>query len=503
MKIIKLYGWEESFKERVRVYRNRELSMLKKIGTAFSFMSIMFSSMPLVVSLVSFSVYASVGGPNFSRGDINPQRIFVSISLFGLLNRPIAMLSHILALVIGLKVATGRIQKFLLAEEVSGSNTESIKTLPDDPSVPVVEIKDAVFAWEPEGPEVETEKEKRARDKLADKKHKQLEKEARKAGKSVPEKEVPLEKNYGPTLTNINLTIARGNLTAVVGRVGQGKTSLLNAIIGDMYKRQGIVRVHGRLAYVAQTAWIVNATLRENITFGNAFDQERYDHILMASGLLPDIEMLPAGDMTEIGERGINLSGGQKQRVSLARAAYENADVYLFDDPLSAVDAHVDQHLWKHLIGPEGLLKDRTRILVTHAIHHLNQADQIVVMKDGEINEIGQYNTLMGAKGSFYQLITDYSVNEGKKRKEKKINKEDGDQDDDDTDASTEDGNDKDAKTVAPKKDNKAELIAEEKMVHGAVAWNVYKIYAKAASYKFSLLVAVLFVLGQALQVRI
>ncbi|KAF9359122.1 hypothetical protein BGX34_008531 [Mortierella sp. NVP85] len=500
IKIIKLYGWEESFKERIRVYRNRELSMLKKIGTAFSFMSIMFSSMPLVVSLVSFAVYATVGGPNFTRGDVSPQRIFVSISLFGLLNRPIAMLSHILALVIGVRVATGRIQKFLLAEEVSETTTESIKTLPADPSVPVVEIKDAVFAWEPEGPEVETEKEKRAREKLAARKQKQLEKEARKAGKPIPEKDVPVEKDYGPTLTNINLAITRGDLTAVVGRVGQGKTSLLNAIIGDMYRRQGSVKVYGRLAYVAQTAWIVNATLRENITFGNTFDQERYDHIIMACGLLPDIEMLPAGDMTEIGERGINLSGGQKQRVSLARAAYENADVYLLDDPLSAVDAHVDQHLWKHLIGPEGLLKDKTRILVTHAIHHLDQADQIVVMKDGEINELGQFTDLMEAKGSFYQLITDYSVNEGKKRKGNKSSNEDGDHDDD-TDASTEDGGDKDAKTVAPKKENKAELIGEEKMVHGAVGFNVYKIYAKAASYKFSLLVVTLFVCGQAIQI--
>ncbi|KAF8938141.1 multidrug resistance-associated protein 3 [Dissophora ornata] len=501
IKIIKLYGWEDSFMERVRLFRNRELSMLRKIGTVFSFMSIMFQAMPLLVSLVSFAVYATVGGPNFTPGDINPQRIFVSISLFGMLNRPIGMLSHIIALTISITVASQRIQRFLLAEEISGSTTESIKTLPEDPSVPVIDIKDAIFAWEPEGPEVETEKEKRTREKQEAKKQKQLEKEARKAGKPIPETPVPIEKDYGPTLTDINLTIARGNLTAIVGRVGQGKTSLLNAVIGDMYKRQGSVKVYGRLAYVAQTAWIINATLRDNILFGNTFDQKRYDHILMACGLLPDIEMLPAGDMTEIGERGINLSGGQKQRVSLARAAYEDADVYLLDDPLSAVDAHVDQHLWQNLIGPNGLLKDKTRVLVTHAIHHLEQADQIVVIKDGSINEVGQYDTLMGARGSFYQLITDYSVNEGKKCKEKKDKGDDGEQDDDTTDASTEDGNDKDAKTVTPKKDDKAELIAEEKMVHGSVSWDVYTIYAKAASYRWAVFVVILFVGGQALQI--
>ncbi|KAK3834478.1 MAG: multidrug resistance-associated protein 3 [Linnemannia gamsii] len=500
IKIVKLYGWEESFKERIAVFRNRELSSLRKIGTIFSFMSIMFQSMPLIVTLVSFSVYATVGGPNFGPGDMSPQKVFVSISLFGMLNRPIGMLSHIIATTISVTVATSRIQKFLMAEEILGTTTESIKTMPEDPSVPIIKIKDGVFAWETEGPEAETPKEKRIREKQEAKKQAQLEKEARKAGKPIPEKSVPVEKDYGPTLTNINLAIARGDLTAVVGRVGQGKTSLLNAIIGDMYKRQGSVRVYGRMAYVAQQAWIVNATLRDNILFGNDFDQARYDQVIMASGLLPDIDMLPAGDQTEIGERGINLSGGQKQRVSLARAAYENADVYLLDDPLSAVDAHVDQHLWQHLIGPNGLLKDKTRVLVTHAIHHLEQADQIVVIRDGEISETGKYDALMDAHKAFYQLIKDYSVNEGKKRKEKVA---DGEITDDESDASTQAGIDNETKeeVAVVKKDDKAGLVAEEKMVHGSVSWSVYSIYAKAASYKLSILIIIFFLGCQGLQI--
>ncbi|KAG0096002.1 hypothetical protein BGZ93_005137 [Podila epicladia] len=506
IKIVKLYGWEDSFRDRVAVFRHRELNKLKTIGRAFSFMSIMFSSMPLFVAMVSFSVYATVGGENFGPGNMSPQKVFVSISLFGMLNHPIGMLSHIIALTISVRVASTRIQKFLLAEEILESATESIKTLPEDPSVPVIEIKDAVFAWETEGPAIETEKERIAREKDEDKKQKQLEKEALKAGKPIPEKPVPVEKNYDPTLTNVNLSIARGNLTAVVGRVGQGKTSLLNAIIGDMYKRQGSVKVYGRMAYVAQQAWIINATLKENILFGNAFDQAKYDHIVMACGLLPDIEMLPAGDLTEIGERGINLSGGQKQRVSLARAAYEDADLYLLDDPLSAVDAHVDQHLWQHLIGPSGLLKDKTRVLVTHAIHHLEQADQIVLIKDGQISETGKYDELMDAQHAFYQLIKDYSVNEGKKRKTKKDaakdSKEGVAEPETDDDDSTQDGDDKDAKTVAvTKKDDKAELVAEEQMVLGSVSWEVYKIYGRAASYKYSIFAVALFVAGQACQI--
>ncbi|KAF9107851.1 Multidrug resistance-associated protein 1 [Mortierella sp. GBA35] len=499
VKIVKLYGWEDSFMERIRVYRHREVKTLRKIGVVFSFLSIMFQSVPMLVALVSFAVYATHGGPDYGPGDITPQRIFVSISLFNLLSSPIGMLSHIIAEVIGVTVATRRMQAFLLAPEISEETTDHIKSLPEDPSAPLVEIKNGVFAWETEGPEVETEKEKKVREKAEARKQKLLEKEARKAGKPVPEKEVPVEKNYGPTLTEINLTIPRGNLTAVVGRVGQGKTSLLNAIIGDMYRREGTVKVYGRMAYVAQQAWIVNATVKDNIVFGNEFDQERYDHILMASGLLPDIAMLPAGDQTEIGERGINLSGGQKQRVSLARAAYENADVYLFDDPLSAVDAHVDQHLWQHLIGPSGLLKDKTRILVTHAIHHLEQVDQIVVIKDGKISETGQYDALMAAKDSFYQLISDYSVNQGKKRKEKKAGEAGGSQEDDEDD-STQDGDEKEPKAAATKGD-KAELVSEEKMAQGSVSWGVYNSYAKAASYKWSVTVAIVFVLGQAFQI--
>ncbi|KAG0203496.1 hypothetical protein BGX28_004249 [Mortierella sp. GBA30] len=497
IKIVKLYGWEDSFRDRVNVYRRREVATLRKIGVVFSFLSIMFNSVPLIVALVSFSVYATHGGPNFGPGEMNAQRVFVSISLFSMINRPIGMLSHIIAEAIGVTVATRRMQKFLLAEEISESTTESIKTLPEDPSVPMIEITRGTFAWETEGPETETEKERSKREKIEAKKYKQLAKEARKAGKPIPEKDVPVEKNYGPTLMDIDLAITRGSLAAVVGRVGQGKTSLLNAVIGDMYKREGHVRVYGNMAYVAQQAWIVNATLRDNIIFGNVFDQAKYDHILMACGLLPDIAMLPAGDQTEIGERGINLSGGQKQRVSLARAAYEDADIYLFDDPLSAVDAHVDQHLWQNLIGPNGLLKDKTRVLVTHAIHHLEEADQIVVIRDGRVSETGQYNDLMANKGSFYQLITDYSVNQGQTHDGTNVSKDEDSEEEDDV---TQGDGEKESNTVV-KMNDKAELIADEKMVIGSVSWKVYLTYAKAASYRWSVIVILMFVVGQACQI--
>ncbi|KAF9357890.1 Multidrug resistance-associated protein 1 [Mortierella sp. AD094] len=496
MKVIKLYGWDDSFRERVNQYRRRELSNLRKSGVAYSFMSIMFQAVPLLVSLCSFAVYATYGGPDFGPGDMSPQRVFVSVSLFALLSNPLQNMSHVVQDLIGLKVAANRLQEFLLAEEISETATEMIESLPADPSAPLIEVKDGIFAWGPEGPETETETGKKA----LKKKHVDEREEDERALNSeelTSEDETEVEQDYSPTLVNINLSVSRGDLTAIVGRVGQGKTSLLSAILGDMYRRHGTVKVYGRLAYVPQQAWIVNATLRENITFGNKFDQVRYDYILMACGLLPDIAMLPAGDQTEIGERGINLSGGQKQRISLARAAYENADVYLLDDPLSAVDAHVDQHLWQHLIGPTGLLKDKTRVLVTHSIHHLEETDQIVMVKDGMIAENGAYNVLMEAKGSLYQLVTDFSVNRGGARKQ--ATNDETTEGNCTGDSVAEDENDGDVPTT--KDDNNGELIEDETVEEGSVSWSVYKIYAKAVSYRYCAIVIFLYTLGQTVQI--
>ncbi|KAG0359164.1 Canalicular multispecific organic anion transporter 2 [Podila minutissima] len=518
IKIVKLYGWESSFRSKIAVYRNRELAILRKIGLAFSFMTIMFSSLTLLMALVSFSIYATVGGPGGAPGDINAQTIFVSLTLFGLLNRPIGMLSFILGETVGLVVANRRIQRYLLSEELDESEIERHDTLPEktsDSAPVVIQIQNATFAWDKEGPEVETDKQEKARVKKEARKYKEQVKEALESGLPTPSPPSPVERNYDATLTDINLSVPMGHLTAIVGRVGQGKTSLFSAMIGDMYKRQGSVKIYGRVAYAPQQTWIINATLKDNIVFGLEFDQERYDRIVYASGLLPDIEMLPAGDLTEIGERGINLSGGQKQRVSLARAAYQDADIYLLDDPLSAVDAHVDQHLWQNLIGPNGLLKDKTRMLVTHGIHHLSEVDQIVVIKDGEISEVGQYQELLDAKNAFFKLIEDYSAKETRKDSESATSMDDALGDGTMTLASDDDivadGKSKGAvakhgavetsNVVDEKLDDKADLIDEEHLQIGNVRLAVYKIYAKAASYRNAIQVLLLFGVIQGCQI--
>ncbi|KAG0012631.1 hypothetical protein BGZ80_011617 [Entomortierella chlamydospora] len=512
MKIVRLYNWEDSFKEKIGVVRRNEVKILRQFGTIFAFVGLVFMSTPLVITLVSLAVFATRGGPNFGPGDVNPQTIFVSISLFGLLSRPISAMTSTMSQVTSITVATARIQKFLLAEELDETIIEREAENGQEDGRAVVEIKDGVFAWCPEHAPIETEKQKRIREKEEAKKQKEAKAKALKTGKPAPTKKEEAKVDYSPTLTNVNLSVAKGSLTAIVGRVGQGKSSLLGALIGEMYKHQGTVRICGRVAYAAQQAWIVNATLKDNITFGLEFDQEKYDSIVAASGLLPDIDMLPAGDMTEIGERGITLSGGQKQRVSLARAAYQDADVYLLDDPLSAVDAHVDQHLWQNLIGPRGLLKDKTRLLVTHGIHHLEQVDQIVVLKDGEISEQGRYDDLMDAGNGFYQLIDEYSINSRKNRKKKSENSDaiEGEEKEEEekSDASSQKGDEKvtekatEKVTVASKKDDKAaELIAAEKMVMGRVSWGIYGIYLRAASYRNSFTGVILFIIMQACQV--
>uniref|UniRef100_A0AAX7V9V4 Multidrug resistance-associated protein 1 n=1 Tax=Astatotilapia calliptera TaxID=8154 RepID=A0AAX7V9V4_ASTCA len=209
-----------------------------------------------------------------------------------------------------------------------------------------------------------------------------------------------------PFLLNIN--IPEGSLVAVVGHVGSGKSSLLSALLGEMDKLEGSVT--GSVAYVPQQAWIQNSSLKDNIIFGQERRQSWYQHVVEACALQPDLDILPAGDDTEIGEKGVNLSGGQKQRVSLARAVYCDRTVYLLDDPLSAVDAHVGKHIFDQVIGPQGLLKDKTRVLVTHGLSYLPQADLILVMMKGEISEVGSYQHLMATEGAFAEFLRTYAA---------------------------------------------------------------------------------------------
>uniref|UniRef100_A0A803T4G9 Multidrug resistance-associated protein 1 n=1 Tax=Anolis carolinensis TaxID=28377 RepID=A0A803T4G9_ANOCA len=212
-----------------------------------------------------------------------------------------------------------------------------------------------------------------------------------------------------PCLNNINFAVPEHRLVAVVGQVGCGKSSLLSALLGEMEKREGLVSLKGSVAYVPQQAWIQNATLKENILFGREARERQYNCVVEACALLPDLEVLPSGDQTEIGEKGVNLSGGQKQRVSLARAVYSDADIYLMDDPLSAVDAHVGRHIFEKVIGPKGILKKKTRILVTHGVSYLPVVDTIIVLSEGKVSEMGSYQELLQRDGAFAEFLRTFA----------------------------------------------------------------------------------------------
>ena len=207
-------------------------------------------------------------------------------------------------------------------------------------------------------------------------------------------------------LHDIHLAIQRKTLVGICGTVGSGKSSLISALISRMDLISGSCAVEGTVGYVPQQAWIFNATFRENILFGQKFDQKRYDNVLNACSLIEDVQMFPRKDMSEIGERGLNLSGGQKQRISLARAVYKDCDMYFLDDPLSAMDVHVGKHVFMSCI--KKILKDKTVLLVTHQMQYLEWCDEIIVMNAGCVSEIGTHNELIEKRTLYCQLNEHY-----------------------------------------------------------------------------------------------
>jgi ABC-type multidrug transport system ATPase subunit len=210
-------------------------------------------------------------------------------------------------------------------------------------------------------------------------------------------------------LTGISLKIRAGELVACIGPVGSGKSSLLLAMLNELFRYRGTCTTYGRVAYCGQDPWILNADLRQNIVlFGTTpqvVDEKRYSATLHACCLLPDVAQMPAGDRTEIGEKGVTLSGGQKARLALARAIYSNADLYLLDDPLSSVDASVAKQLKKRLFGNEGMLRQKAVVIVTHQLHILPIVDRVLVMSKGCISHDGPFQVLLDSGVDFGNLL--------------------------------------------------------------------------------------------------
>ncbi|CAG8548825.1 3767_t:CDS:10, partial [Scutellospora calospora] len=278
----------------------------------------------------------------------------------------------------------------------------------------------------------------------------------------------------------------------------------------------------GYVAYVPQSAWIMNATLRDNITFGLPYEPKFYEEVIDACSLKPDIEILPGGDLTEIGERGINLSGGQKARISLARAVYARADIYLFDDPLSAVDAHVGKHIFDQVIGPTGLLRTKARVFVTNGIHFLSRTNSLIMLRDGEIVEQGHFDELMKQKKELYNLINEYGqetsfedVEEIQSPEVIETYEVDEANIDFKTEATARSPRERRVSvvslhrrpsliTVSNKHDTehgKDALIVNEDIIKGKVAWNVYMTYMNSCSFTGVIFFLFMLILAQSAQI--
>lgn len=444
IKGVKFYAWEPPFTVEVEKERSAEIkNYANTVWVRSIFMAIMMA-IPIVIAVITFTFFAAV-----FKQDLDPARLFTGVALLNQLRTPVMMLPMTISTFIDARVALKRVERFLELEDTQDYARRDVKSIGDDSKtseeetnssdslVPAngrsteggsINIIDGEFAWgtmSASAAEVGNEKKKglfsRCLPKRKSKAGVSSDTDGENSGVEVPaeaprpgevvenemaadevaadevaENEVVEEEKQisGSVLRNVSLSLKSGELTAVVGRVGSGKSSLVHAILGEMNKVNGEVTLRGSVAYVAQTAWIFNDTLRNNITFGRKFDERLYRRAVRVSALEPDIEVLPAGDMTAIGEKGINLSGGQKQRVSIARAVYADADVYLFDDPLSALDAHVSQSVFENCLSKRGVLRHKLRLLVTNQVHVLPECDQIIFLERGIATSVGSYNNL-------------------------------------------------------------------------------------------------------------
>ncbi|RZC93069.1 hypothetical protein C5167_028427 [Papaver somniferum] len=341
MKVLKMYAWETHFKGVIEKLREEEIRWVSLVQLRRAYNSLLFWSSPVLVSAATFGACYFLGIPLYA------SNAFTFLATLRLFQDPVRMIPEIIGVVIQAKVAFARIVKFLGAPEIQIGNARQKKNT--GPFKPAIFIESGNFSWE----------------------------------------ENPLK----PMLSNINLEVKPGEKVAICGEVGTGKSTLLAAILGEVPNVGGMFQVYGKIAYVSQSAWIQSGSIQDNILFGCSMDNKRYQETLQKCSLLQDLEILPFGDLTEIGERGVNLSGGQKQRIQLARALYQDADIYLMDDPFSAVDAHTTTSLFNDYLM--GALSSKTVLLVTHQVDLLPTFDSILCTVANYIVSVERLNQYM------------------------------------------------------------------------------------------------------------
>lgn len=294
MKTIKLQAWDSQFLHRLESLRKIEYEWIWKSLRLSCLTAFIFWGSPTFISIVTF-VACMLMDIQLTAG-----RVLAALATFRMLQDPIFSLPDLLNVIAQGKVSADRIASYLQEDEIQ---RDAIEYISKPQASFDIEISDGKFSWDTE--------------------------------------------SFHPTLNNIQLKVRKGMKVAICGTVGSGKSSLLSCILGEIRKLSGHVKISGTKAYVPQSPWILSGNIKDNILFGNQYDHEKYDRTVKACALIKDFELFSAGDLTEIGERGINMSGGQKQRIQIARAVYQDADIYLLDDPFSAVDAHTGTQLFK------------------------------------------------------------------------------------------------------------------------------------------------------------
>ncbi|KAG0281307.1 hypothetical protein BGZ96_001186 [Linnemannia gamsii] len=385
IKVIKFFSWESQFLEKLAEVRKSELANIARLLYIRGAIAATSASLPVMASALTFILYGATGNK------LEAAIIFPALAYFTALRTPLMILPSVYTVTVDAYIALKRIQTFLLAEDAS-------PIPPLEPSHEyALSMDNASFVWDQLSSDSESSDTLvPVKPKLSDTKGKPKE-----TIKSANE-----EEETAAYLDKINLKIPRGALVAVVGPVGSGKSSLLQAMIGNMTLMDGHVVRGTNISYASQTAWIQNATIRDNILFDTPYDEERYNRVVKACSLEADLKLFPFGDETEIGERGVNMSGGQKARLSLARSVYFNSGTVIMDDPLSAVDPHVGKRLWQDCVLTE--LKGRTRIIATHQLHVLVDVDYVICLKNGQIAEEGTYSDLIAQDGEFCALMAQY-----------------------------------------------------------------------------------------------
>ncbi|KAI6198949.1 Multidrug resistance-associated protein [Aphelenchoides besseyi] len=354
IRIIKLYAWEAPMEKITAKIRKREIQEILKSELLESILQSSFNLAPMLATILTFYMYIIVDG-----NKLNPSSAFLTLFLFDNIRFATSQIPTIFVTAVTTLVSMRRVLKFLQSEERS---ERAIKPSTSSDEF-AVKMSNASFSWT----------------------------------NSLECK----------NLSNLTVNIRPGQLVGVIGSVGSGKSTLLSAIAGELEAIDGECEIRANsMAYIPQQAWIQNLTLRDNVLFSSHFDVDRYEKTLDACCLREDIMLLPSGDLTEIGEKGINLSGGQKARISLARSVYRKAEFYVLDDPFSALDANVGQQIFTNVIGPNGCLKDSTRIVALNSTSFLEQFDLIISLKHGKMVFCGPYSELHNASSTSLSVLS-------------------------------------------------------------------------------------------------